>query len=95
MIFEDMELKHDSEYLFYSENKVGEHISYGFVRKKLDELVIDAGLSLENERINPHSIRHLYARKFNRLYPQKKILLSGLIGHASVKTTELYLKSGH
>ena len=54
----------------------------------------DAGLNEILDYINPHSLRHLYARGFNKVYPQKKTLLSQLLGHASLKTTENYLRPG-
>jgi len=78
-----MKEKDDEEFIFPHEKKENGYITYNHVRKHLDSLVKDAGLNILAFRINPHSIRHLYARKFNKLYKNKKILLSNLIGHAN------------
>ena len=65
IIFEEMKEKDDTEFLFPHEKKEHKHITYTKVCKHLAQLVTDAGLE-PHVIINPHSLRHLFARLFHR-----------------------------
>lgn len=60
-VFEEMKEKDDSAFLFPHHIKENKHITYSRVCKHLASLVKEAGLQ-ENDSINPHSLRHLFAR---------------------------------
>lgn len=77
-----------SDYLFPT--KAGSRLEYHNVLRDIKTLCDD--LEIEGVRLSPHGFRHFYSVNFLRrggdLYRLSKIL-----GHTSVKTTEIYLQS--
>lgn len=77
-----------SDYLFPTRD--GNRLEYHNVRRTIKELCERVGI--EGVRLSPHGFRHHYAVNFLRrggdLYRLSKIL-----GHTSVSTTEIYLRS--
>jgi len=76
------------DYLFPTKN--GGRLEYHNVLRDLKTLCDDLGI--EGVRLSPHGFRHFYSVNFLRrggdLYRLSKIL-----GHTSIKTTEIYLQS--
>jgi integrase/recombinase XerD len=81
-------LKVSSDYLFPTRD--GNKLEYHNTLRDLKELC--GRLGIEGVRLSPHGFRHFYSVNFLRrggdLYRLSKIL-----GHTSVKTTEIYLRS--
>ncbi|HEV7397632.1 MAG TPA: tyrosine-type recombinase/integrase [Pyrinomonadaceae bacterium] len=75
---------------FLFPTKTGGRLEYHNVLRDLKTLCDDLGI--EGVRLSPHGFRHFYSVNFLRrggdLYRLSKIL-----GHTSVKTTEIYLQS--
>ena len=58
----------------------------------MKKLCSDAGI--DQDKVFPHNLRHLFARTFYSLY--KDIAkLADILGHSSIETTRIYLKESY
>ncbi len=73
-----------SPYLFL--NKYGNKLSTRYIRKIIDKLILDSGLS---KHISPHTLRHTFAT--DMLNNGADLLtVKELLGHSSLSTTSIY-----
>lgn len=73
-----------SPYLFL--NKDGNKLSTRYIRKIIDKLILDSGLS---KHISPHTLRHTFAT--DMLNNGADLLtVKELLGHSSLSTTSIY-----
>jgi len=77
-----------SDYLFPTGD--GVRLEYHNVRRAIKELCQRVGI--EGVRLNPHGLRHFFACNFIRRGGDVH-RLSRLLGHESVNTTQIYLRS--
>lgn len=77
-----------SGYLFL--NRFGERITARGISQQLKNYADKYGL--DSKVIYPHSFRHLYAKNFLEKY-NDIALLADLMGHESIETTRIYLRS--
>lgn len=87
--FDYKELRNVDDFVFLT--KDGKQYNYILAERALIKLAKDCNIR-ENIRVSPHSFRHYFAQKLVRnktdIYTIQKLL-----GHTSIKTTEVYLKS--
>lgn len=81
-------IKNPSPYVFNT--KTCGRMEYHNYRRDLINLC--KGLGLENVRVNPHGFRHYYSVNFLRSGGDL-FRLSKILGHTSIATTQIYLKS--
>ena len=58
--------------------------------REMKKLCQEAGV--EQEKVFPHNLRHLFARNFYKM-KQDIVKLADLLGHSSMETTRIYMKS--
>lgn len=74
-------------------NRTGKPMTNSGLGQLIDRLGEWAGI--EGIRCSPHTFRHTFAVNFMRNNDNDIYRLSKLLGHTSVKVTEMYLKSWH
>ena len=73
---------------------VGRYCGEPFTVNGLEKMIrrLGAWAGIEGARCSPHTFRHTFAARFMMVFSDI-YLLSKLLGHSSIKTTEEYLKS--
>lgn len=70
----------------------GNAIDRTWIWREMKKLCSDAGI--DQDKVFPHNLRHLFARTFYYLY--KDIAkLADILGHSSIETTRIYLKESY
>lgn len=67
----------------------GKAVDRTWVWREMKKLCEEAGV--EKDKVFPHNLRHLFARKFYGLY-RDIVKLADVLGHNSIETTRIYLK---
>ena len=70
----------------------GNAVDRTWIWREMKKLCSDAGI--DQDKVFPHNLRHLYARTFYSLY--KDIAkLADILGHSSIEITRIYLKESY
>lgn len=70
----------------------GNAVDRTWIWREMKKLCSDAGI--DQDKVFPHNLRHLFARTFYSLY--KDIAkLADILGHSSIETTRIYLKESY
>jgi integrase len=69
----------------------GARIQANYSERRLARALKNAGISTENRKLPPHSLRYTYNTKMRRLVPKE--LLQMMIGHESDAMTDLYTRA--
>lgn len=67
--------------------KYGNPVDRSNVSKKMKQLARESGV--EEKKVFPHNLRHLFARTFYRI-EKDVVRLMDLLGHSSINTTRIY-----
>jgi len=79
-----------NDYLFVSDN--GGRCVSNAVQKMFRRLAIAGGISSDAARVSPHTCRHYFAVQWARQHPGDLAGLQRVMGHASVRTTQIYFE---
>jgi site-specific recombinase XerD len=79
-----------NQFLFV--NDEGDRCSPGCIRKMFRRLARAAGISKEAARVSPHTCRHYFAVQWARQHPGDLAGLQRVLGHASIRTTQIYFE---
>jgi site-specific recombinase XerD len=79
-----------NQYLFV--NDEGDRCSPGCIRKMFRRLARAGGISKEAARVSPHTCRHYFAVQWARQHPGDLAGLQRVLGHASIRTTQIYFE---
>ena len=77
-----------NNYVFVSDR--GDQLVPNAIRKTFRRLGAAAGIPREAARVSPHTCRHYFAVQWARSHPNDLAGLQRVLGHASIRTTQIY-----
>ena len=77
-------------YLFVNED--GDQLPPNGIRKLFRRLAAAGGIPTEAARVSPHTCRHYFAVQWARNHPGDLAGLQRVMGHSSVRTTQIYFE---
>ena len=77
-------------YLFVTDD--GDRFTPGSIRRMFKRLARAGGIPPEAARVSPHTCRHYFAVQWARTHPGDLAGLQRVLGHASIKTTQIYFE---